>query len=230
MFLGIPYAQPPVGKLRFLPPRPILKYDHLEVFDFGPVCPQLDFSIGIPIGEEDCLTLNVFTKMNNSTDLKPVMFWIHGGGLNTGSGNMYNPSPLIKEDVIVVTINYRLAYLGFITMGNDLAPGNLGIRDQILALEWVKSMISYFGGDATRVTLFGESAGGMSVHALTVSPKAHSLFSSAIFQSGTMLMNSDRFGVSRPHRFSYELAKQLNCTSVNYDHEMLTCLQVKKVF
>ena len=129
---------------------------------------------------------------------------------------------------VVVTINYRLGALGFLTMGNDLAPGNLGIRDQILALTWVKTLIHHFGGDPTRVTIFGESAGGMSSHALTMSPKAYDLFSAAIFESGTMLAVKEKYGYSRTHRGSLAVADYFNCSSSSYDQEMLGCLQVRK--
>ncbi len=138
------------------------------------------FSLKVPgsyEGNEDCLNLNVFTKVTNSTSLKPVMFWIHGGDFLYGSAPPYDPTSLVKEDVIVVSINYRLGALGFLNFGNDLAPGNLGIRDQIQALRWVKMMIWYFGGDPNRITIFGESAGGMSCHAITMSPKAYGLIS-----------------------------------------------------
>ena len=105
------------------------------------------------------------------------MFWIHGGGFVYGSAPPYDPTSLVKEDVIVVTINYRLGALGFLNFGNDLAPGNLAIRDQIQSLRWVKMMVWYFGGDPNRITIFGESAGGFSCHAITMSPKAYGLIS-----------------------------------------------------
>ena len=127
-------------------------------------------------GEEDCLSLNIFNKHTGSSDLKPVMFWIHGGAFIFGAGSHYDPSPLLKEDVLVVTVNYRLGPLGFLTMGNDLAPGNLGLRDQILALEWVKTLIHYYGGDPNRVTIFGESAGGWSVSQQVVRIKSFHFF------------------------------------------------------
>jgi len=226
MFLGIPYAQPPVKNLRFLPPRPMLSYENFEAFEYGPLCPQVNYFNNFSMaGEEDCLHLNIYSKYTDSTNLKPVMFWIHGGGFVMGSGSSYDPTPLIKEDVLVVTINYRLAALGFLTMGNDLAPGNLGLRDQILALTWVKTLIHHFGGDPTRVTIFGESAGGMSSHALTMSPKAYDLFSAAIFESGTMLAVKEKYGYSRTHRGSLAVADYFNCSSSSYDQEMLGCLQ-----
>lgn len=131
-------------------------------------------------GNEDCLYLNVFSKENNSTDLQPVMFFIHGGGLESGSAPLYDPASLVNEDVVVVTINYRLGALGFLNFGNDVAPGNLGIRDQIQALQWVKMMIHHFGGDPNKITIFGESAGAMSCNAITMSPKAAGLITGTL--------------------------------------------------
>jgi carboxylesterase type B len=227
-FLGIPYAQAPVGNLRFLPPKPVKRYDNLEAFKYGSTCPQKDIFINKDdtfSGDEDCLFLNIFLKPSNSTKLRPVMFWIHGGGFVLGSADIYNPAPLIKEDVIVVTINYRLGALGFLNFGNDIAPGNLGLRDQIQALEWVNHMIDYFGGDPNAVTIFGESAGGMSSHALTMSPKAHGLMSAAIFESGTMLMSREDYKRSHSHRIADHLSRYFNCTSMYRDHIMLECLQ-----
>ena len=181
---------------------------------------------GSMVGEEDCLSLNIYNKVSDSSELKPVMFWIHGGAFRFGSGSQYDPSPLVKEDVLVVTINYRLGVLGFLTMGNDLAPGNLGLRDQMLALTWVKSHIHNFGGDPTKITIFGESAGGMSTHALTLSPKSKDLFSAAIHQSGTMFRLREKFGTSMPQRASSKIAKHFNCDSIGLDEDMLSCLQV----
>jgi len=177
------------------------------------------------VGEEDCLTLNIFNKFDNSSTLKPVMFWVHGGGLSIGSSSEYGPTPLVKEGVLVVTINYRLGSLGFLTMGNDLAPGNLGIRDQIQALAWVNTLIHYFGGDPSKVTIFGESAGGMSTHALTLTPKAYNMFNAAIYESGTMLFFRQKYETSAPQRASAAVAEYFNCSSTNYDSEMLSCLQ-----
>ena len=105
------------------------------------------------------------------------MVFIHGGAFVIGSSETYDPTPLVREDVIVVTLNYRLGALGFLHFGNDVAPGNLGLRDQIQALKWIKMMSIYFGGDSSKITIFGESAGAISCHALTMSPKAYGLIS-----------------------------------------------------
>lgn len=226
-FLGIPYAQPPVGNLRFVPPRPVYGYKDFQAFSFGNSCPQKDeFEEGdVVYGDEDCLCLDIYDKVSNQTMLKPVMVWIHGGGFSIGSGAAYNPVSLIKEDVIVVNINYRLGALGFLNFGNDLAPGNLGLRDQIQALKWVKMMSIYFGGDPNRITIFGESAGAMSCHALTMSPKAYGLMSGAIYESGTLLLSKADLEKTKTHRAAARAAQHFNCSSSNYDLNMLECLQ-----
>jgi len=226
-FLGIPYAQPPVGELRFQPPVSVSLYEDYEAFNFGPMCPQRSMiSNGNSVeGDEDCLYLNIFNKASNDSKLKPVMFWIHGGAFVIGSSQTYDPTPLVREDVVVVTINYRLGALGFLNFGNDVAPGNLGLRDQIQALKWVKKMIQYFGGDPQKVTIFGESAGAMSAHALTLSPKAYGLFSGAIFESGTMLLVREDPKISKTHRAAQGVARYFNCSSTYYDQRMLDCLQ-----
>merc|ERR1711884_767574 len=140
-FLGIPYAEPPVGDLSYLPPLPVHPWlETLEASQDGSPClqPSTGFSdLGdLSSMSEDCLTLNIFT-----TDLdgsKPVMLWIHGGGFTSGSKDIYRMRALIEEDVVLVTINYRLHALGFLSFGNDVVSGNMGLKDQQLALQWVR--------------------------------------------------------------------------------------------
>ena len=231
-FLGIPYASPPIGKLRFKPPQPVMIYKDLEAFSFGAKCPQFDSFGGNSeklSGSEDCLFLNIFTTSipQNNVHFTPkaVMLWIHGGGFNLGSADIYDPTPLVNEDVVVVTINYRLGGLGFLTFGNDIVAGNMGIRDQIAAMHWTKKFIHHFGGDPTKITIFGESAGAISVNALQMSPKAVGLFSGAILQSGTMLLYRDEYEKSRQERRASSLADQFNCSSTRNDQSMMDCLQ-----
>ena len=231
-FLGIPYARPPIGKLRFKPPQPVMINKSLEAFNFGAKCPQFDIFSGESeklIGFEDCLFLNIFTSSipQKSKVFIPraVMLWIHGGGFEIGSAEEYDPTPLVQEDVIVVTINYRLGGLGFLTFGNDIVSGNMGIRDQIAAMQWTKNLIHHFGGDPTKITIFGESAGAISVNALQMSPKAVGLFSGAILQSGTMLLYRDEYEKSRQERRASSLADQFNCSSTRNDQSMMDCLQ-----
>jgi para-nitrobenzyl esterase len=191
-YLGIPYAAPPVGRLRWLPPQP--PADFSEVFQatkFGEVCTQNQaFFVGTPIGSEDCLYLNVYVPdVVPPPHGFPVMVWIHGGALVSGAGSLCDPTPLVeKGNVIVVTINYRLGLLGFFAHPALDREGHLnanyGLMDQQFALDWVRRNIGGFGGDHKRVTIFGESAGGFSVLSNLASPTAAGLFQRAISESG----------------------------------------------
>lgn len=197
-FLGIPYAAPPMGALRWRPPK---RYGFfpgfvLEATQFGSACTQPG-----GIGRENCLFLNVYTPQKESGDRRghglPVMFWIHGGGLIDGSSTPYNPERLVKKGVIVVTIHYRLGYLGFFAQSAIDAEGHLngnyGLMDQQFALGWVRRNIASFGGDPDRVTIFGESAGGQSVYAQLASPLAAGMFRGAISESGSYAEFQDYF-------------------------------------
>jgi hypothetical protein len=193
-FLGIPYAAPPVGKLRWMPPQPVKVWDGVRVCtSSGPWCPQPAPLFGNETGpqDEDCLYLNVWSPEPQENVRFPVMVWIHGGGWTTGSGaqSMYDGERLAQEGIVVVTINYRLGPFGFFAhpllsaeSGNGTS-GNYGMMDQIEALRWVKQNIAAFNGDKDCVTIFGESAGGGSVARLLVSPPAAGLFHRAIIQS-----------------------------------------------
>lgn len=190
-FRGIRYAKPPVGELRFAPPQPVEKPTGIVVADkFGSACPQYQSAFGPESLEEDCLFLNVYVPKAGEGPF-PVMVWIHGGAFVAGSGGPeYDPSRLVAQGVVVVTINYRLGPLGFLahrdlTDEQDGGSGNYGLMDQQLALRWVQDNISTFGGDPNNVTIFGESAGGLSVLSHVVSPKAQGLFQRAIVQSGS---------------------------------------------
>ena len=193
-FLGIPYAAPPVGTLRWKPPK---RYGYfpgfiLQAAQFGSACTQPG-----GVGSEDCLFLNVFTPSSDSGHGLPVMVWIHGGGLQSGSSDPYDPTRLVKKGIIVVTINYRLGYLGFFAQSaidvEDHLKGNYGFMDQQFALKWVRRNIASFGGDPSRVTIFGESAGGQSVYAHLASPLAAGLFRGAIAESGAYTEFQDYF-------------------------------------
>jgi para-nitrobenzyl esterase len=190
-FLGIPYAAPPVGALRWQPPRPAAPWHGTRAATaYGPHCPQPSGSFGRASTTEDCLYLNVFTPAGSKARNLPVMVWVHGGSLRTGESDDYNPAGLVRDGVIVVTINYRLGALGFLA-DSALAShpggpaGNYGLMDQQAALRWVQRNIRGFGGDPGDVTLFGESAGGLSTLAQLASPGARGLFQRAIVESGT---------------------------------------------
>ncbi|HEY33424.1 MAG TPA: carboxylesterase/lipase family protein [Dehalococcoidia bacterium] len=201
VFKGIPYAAPPVGERRWLPPAMVEPWsDICPAKSSAAICPQSIAEGGFlnlnqrPEAEpqsEDCLYLNVWTPALDDAR-RPVMFWIHGGGFTGGSGSSvaYKGSRLAaRGDVVVVTTNYRLGALGFLNLneltgGKIPATGNEGLQDQVAALKWVHSNISAFGGNPDNVTIFGESAGGFSVGCLLAVPQAKGLFRRAILQSG----------------------------------------------
>ncbi|KAK0076648.1 hypothetical protein PV325_005056, partial [Microctonus aethiopoides] len=186
-FRGIPYGKSPVGKLRFKDSEPAEPWSGVkDAFNFGSRCAQKDWITHGIIGSDDCLYLNIYTSDINPPVPKAVMVWIHGGGFIFGSGDddFYGPDYLIEKDVVLVTINYRLGILGFLNVDDREAPGNQGLKDQVLALKWIKQNIAKFGGNPNNVTIFGESAGGASVHYLSISPLAQGLFHKVIIQSG----------------------------------------------
>ncbi|MCS6625585.1 carboxylesterase family protein [Roseibacterium beibuensis] len=196
-FKGVPYARPPVGELRWRAPRPAEPWSgERDAGQVGAICIQPpangDNGVGPLPMSEDCLTLNVWAPVDREGPL-PVMFWIHGGGLNNGSGTaaLYDGTNLAKRGVVVVTSNYRLGRLGFFdhpALAAERADGepaaNYGLMDVILGLRWVQENADAFGGDAGNVTLFGESAGGALVTRLMISEPARGLFHRAVVQSG----------------------------------------------
>jgi para-nitrobenzyl esterase len=188
-YLGLPYAAPPVGPLRWRPPQPPAHWHGIRAASsFAPHCPQPAGVFGRASMSEDCLYLNVFAPAAHRDSGLPVMVWIHGGALVAGESDDYDPSGLVADGVIVVTINYRLGALGFLAhpalAGPGGATGDYGLMDQQAALRWVQRNIRAFGGNPANVTLFGESAGGQSVLLQLISPAAHGLFARAIAESG----------------------------------------------
>jgi para-nitrobenzyl esterase len=196
VFRNIPYAAPPVGKLRWAPPQPVQPWTAPRQTIFpGPSCPQPMRQDGNPNSggangpiSEDCLQLNVYAP--KAAHDAPVMVWVHGGSHRTGAGWIYDGQNFARDGVVVVTINYRLGALGYFAhpalteAAGDQPTGNFGLMDQIAALKWVQRNIAAFGGDPKNVTLFGESAGGMSTLALLATPAAKGLFDKAIVESG----------------------------------------------
>ncbi len=190
-FLGIPYAAPPVGALRWQPPQPAASWSGVrDATQFAPHCPQLAGPFGLASTSENCLFLNVFTPRHQRAGSHfPVMVWIHGGALVTGESNDYDPTQLVADGVTVVTINYRLGALGFLAhpalADANGQSGDYGLMDQQAALRWVQRNIARFGGNPHDVTVFGESAGGLSTLSQVASPQARGLFERAIVESGS---------------------------------------------
>jgi para-nitrobenzyl esterase len=197
-WLGVPYAQPPVGTLRFRAPAPVQPWHgERDATRFAPAAPQ--FMADSPVAEpmikkvgtsEDCLYLNIWSPAADAAR-RPVLFWIHGGAFMMGTGATYDGSELAAlGDIVVVTINYRLGALGFVDFrdlfGDDRFDANVGLLDQLAALRWVRDHIAAFGGDPARVTIAGESAGSVSVSLLMLIAEARPLFRGAIAQSGTV--------------------------------------------
>ncbi|MBV9540199.1 MAG: carboxylesterase/lipase family protein [Alphaproteobacteria bacterium] len=205
-FNGIPYAKPPVGALRWQPPQAADGWAGVrDASKFGNICPQVASAAGAVLGgtpgtrSEDCLYLNIQTPGCDGAK-RAVMVWIHGGAFVTGAGSVgtYNGKYLVpRGDIVLVTINYRLGAFGFLNL-RDASGGKLpgtgaeGLADQVMALRWVKDNIAQFGGDPDNVTIFGESAGGMSVGALLGMPSAKGLFHKAIPQSGASDIGTPR--------------------------------------
>ncbi|XP_011200446.2 juvenile hormone esterase [Bactrocera dorsalis] len=190
-FMGVPYALPPVGELRFKPPVPYGAWaGEKHVIKDSPICMQRDpYRRDMEIeGSEDCLYLNVYTpEEHNQTSALPVMIYFHGGGFQCGSGvsSFYGPDFLLDRDVILVIGNYRVGPLGFLSTETLDCPGNFGLKDQVEILRWVQTNIEAFGGDPQSVTIFGNSAGGASVTYHMLSNSSKGLFHKAIIQSGT---------------------------------------------
>ena len=194
-FRGIPYAAPPIGDLRWKPPQPPIPWAVTrDASTFGNVCPQLNNN-NQPIGNEDCLFLNIFISAQTPhTQQQPVMVFIHGGGNRTGSTHrppFFDAPPLATQGEIVVTIEYRLGFMGFFVHplldAEGGSSGNYGVMDQIAALNWVHQNIAGFGGDPAHVMVFGQSAGSFDVQMLLTSPPAQGLFSAAGMESGALL-------------------------------------------
>lgn len=230
-FRGVPYAQAPTNNLRWKPPVPIKPwYGEFDATSDGPACfsPQRS---GLPVEpmSEDCLRLNIYTpalpvNVSVAYDLRPVLVHIHGGGFVFLSGTMrsYDPIYFMESDIVVVTFNYRLNVLGFLSADNDVVPGNVGMLDQILLLKWIQSNIHYFGGDKSQVTLSGHSAGAMAVVAHLASPLSQGFFHRAIAMSGSFTFHWDI-----PHhrlKIVEKLGQHFKCNTTNTS-EIIECLR-----
>jgi acetylcholinesterase len=225
-FKGIPYAEPPVGKLRFQAPEPVIKWNGVKsAFNHGSFCANKFGFFGVSGtsgGAEDCLFLNIYTP--STCGNRPVMFWIPGGGYVSGNGDalFYGPEHLLKKDVVVVTVNYRLGVFGFLSTGDENAPGNQGLKDLVLSLTWIQNNIAKFGGDPNQVTIFGHSAGSAAVSYLLLSESANGLFNKAIMQSGSGLMSC--LNQLDPLTQAQNLAARLNVTYTS-NNDLINKLQ-----
>ncbi len=227
-FLGIRYAQPPVGALRWEPPQTAgLPGGLHNATRFGKHCAQNAGAFGQASTSEDCLFLNVFTPPDatNASHL-PVMVWIHGGAFTTGESDNYNPDRLVPHGVVVVTLNYRLGLLGFFAQpaldGEGHPAVNYGLMDQQAALQWVKRNIAAFGGDPRLTTIFGESAGGLSVYSQLSSPGARDLFSAAIDESGS-------YQLTLPSLAASETAGEATAVALGCPSQTAACLRAVPV-
>ncbi|XP_049792057.1 venom carboxylesterase-6-like [Schistocerca nitens] len=209
-FVGIPYAQPPLGDLRFRAPQPAANWSGVrDALTMSDQCPQEG------TGNEDCLYINVYVPLQNSSSSSPlaVMFYIYGGRFARGSATNKPPDYFMDHGVLLVTFNYRVGSIGFLSLLNDDIPGNAGLKDQVMALQWVQRNIRAFGGDPDKVTVFGESAGGCSTSHMFLSPAAKGLFSGVIIESGQASANWTVEPV--PREKAYRLAAALGFQSGN---------------
>lgn len=240
VFLGIPFAAPPLGFQRFAKPRPALAWkDVRDARTYPKLCyqnsewlvsdekiikmryPKLEVS-------EDCLYLNIYTPAHADSGTKlPVMVWIPGGSFETGSASIFDGSALaVYEDVLVVTIQYRLGIFGFFNTGDQHAPGNWAFLDQLAALTWVQENIHFFGGDPHSVTLFGESAGAISVSSLILSPLSKGLFHRAIMESGVAIIPYLRASAKERNNDLAAIAGICECKASD-SVALLRCLRTK---
>jgi para-nitrobenzyl esterase len=219
-FRGIPYAQPPVGELRWHEPMPVRPWSGVrQAFEFAPACAQMNAGWNADAaqnGKEDCLYLNVDTPDLTTKQLKPVMMWIHGGA-NTGGNadELSSGRSLCKRGVVVVSIQYRLGLLGFMAHPEltkespHHSSGNYALLDQLAALRWVSENIAVFGGDPKKVTIFGQSAGAFDIALLMASPLSKGLFVGVIEQSGPALSFRPTLTLAEAEREGGQVAEKL---------------------
>ncbi|VVC39595.1 Carboxylesterase type B, conserved site,Carboxylesterase, type B,Alpha/Beta hydrolase fold [Cinara cedri] len=226
-YKGIRYAEPPTGRLRFQRPVLIRLSGEVDATKYGAPCPQPSFNGSGIIGNEDCLFLNVYTplkKANNSN--LPVLIWIHGGGFYSGSSLQYGPAHIVKNNIIVVTIQYRLGSLGWLTSHLKDLPGNVGLFDMRAAIKWVKEYISYFNGDPERIVLSGQGSGASAATLLTMSDFTKGMISGVFAMSGGPL---SAFAVDHePKKTFMNMTTLLGCDQ-NGPIEVIRCLQMLSI-
>lgn len=232
-YLGIPYAEPPVKNLRLMPPVPATGWSgERDAIEDSSECFQQATNAGnktVKVGSEDCLYLNVYTPRDVRSPKKkiyPVMVFIHGGSLTSGDSksSSFGPEYLMDKDIVLVIFNYRLGLLGFMSMEDDVLPGNYGLKDQVLALKWVKRNIENFAGNPDEITLFGQSAGAVSVSMHLLSPQSKGLFNRVITESGSPL---NFWSMSHPGKKKNEasLFAWINGCDKLTNEKLLECFQ-----
>ncbi|KAK6171279.1 hypothetical protein SNE40_019502 [Patella caerulea] len=239
-YLGIPYGAPPVGDLRFEKPVPAAKFNQTyDALNYGLPCPQyfkVDNVFGLTppsLMSEDCLRLDIYSPQTSGSKTYPVMLFIYGGSFTTGHSSTYNGQNLAAYgEVVTVIINYRVGPFGFLSTGDDQAPGNYGLWDQHLAIKWVKNNIDSFGGDASRITIFGQSAGGASVAFQTLYSGNKGMFQRAISESGPANAEWATSSKEEAYLNANFLALKFNCTipQKQASSEILRCLKSVKDF
>lgn len=226
-FLGIPYAVPPTGNLRFAKPLPIGNWTVVKnTTKFGPRCMQhvpqwAGYMMTPTVNEmdEDCLSLNIWMPITDANAPKAALFWIHGGGYQFGSGSLdetHGGVLAATGNVIVVTLNYRLNAFGFLNLQTDNAPGNMGLYDQALALTWLSKNIYKFGGDYEQITLWGQGMGSLSISAHLVSPFTRNLFKRAILQTGSIFTSPTMY--SQYEQVAEQLVSLVGCGQAEGDN------------
>ncbi|XP_050074269.1 esterase-5B-like [Anopheles maculipalpis] len=228
-FEGIPYAKPPTGERRFA--ASVLNdetwSEPRNTSSLGPYCMQWSHTIQEKdklFGEEDCLYLNVYTTSLQESAGLSTLFYIHGGAFMFGGGGFFSPKHVLRKSMIMVTFNYRVGPLGFLSTEDDVIPGNFGLKDQVTALQWVKRNIHHFGGDPRRVSLVGFSAGGASVHLHYLSPMSRGLFQNGIAHSGTAL--NPWVMAEDSARKAHQIAQGLGCPVEDQSSQsLLLCLR-----
>lgn len=229
-FEGIPYAQPPVGELRFKAPKPPVAWEGVkDCTHHKDKAVQVQFIFNKVEGTEDCLYLNVYTRNLKPEKPQPVLIWIHGGGFVFGEANRdwHGPDYFMQKDVVLVTIQYRLGVLGFLSLNSESldVPGNAGLKDQVLAIKWVKNNIAHFGGDPECITVFGESAGGASTSYMTLTEQTKGLFHRAIMMSGNAFA---QWSMTDCQKRAYTLAKLVGYKGEDNEQEVLEFLMKAK--
>lgn len=231
-FEGIPFAKPPKGRLRFRgPEEPEPWKGVLDCSEVKNKPVQNNLVLRIYEGSEDCLHLNVYSRNLKPDKPLPVLVWIYGGAFQVGeaSRDIYAPDYFMKKEVVLIAINYRLGSLGFLSFDDPdtKVPGNAGLKDQVLALKWVKKNCSFFGGDPNNITVFGESAGAVSTHYMMLTKQTKGLFHKGIMMSGSAIA---QWGVTPRRNWGFRLAQLLGYNDANIDLDVLQFLQNQKPY